>query len=176
MNTTQEASRNSHVTESVPLPRTTHQRGDRVTLPGGAIGIYVGTTPAGTKWYAYREEDVPPMRQLFEWLYGHTPEHYARACFHRARIKRRLRLESRERFGRERCYYCGRTLSLKAARLDHVVPLSKGGTDNADNLVLCCNACNRSKDCLLPGEWLELLSRQANAVIELLLRGKAVTA
>jgi 5-methylcytosine-specific restriction endonuclease McrA len=48
------------------------------------------------------------------------------------------------------CVYCGCALTLEVATLDHVVPLSKGGTNSADNLVLACQSCNRKKADGLP--------------------------
>ena len=35
--------------------------------------------------------------------------------------------------------------TIRMATVDHVVPLSLGGTDMADNLVLACAKCNASK-------------------------------
>lgn len=52
------------------------------------------------------------------------------------------------------CHYCRKqtrlnfTTSVNApdhATLDHVVPKSKGGTNDRSNLVLACNACNNAK-------------------------------
>ena len=40
------------------------------------------------------------------------------------------------------CIYCGRT---PANGVDHVVPMSRGGGNVADNLVPSCLPCNRSK-------------------------------
>jgi len=34
--------------------------------------------------------------------------------------------------------------------IDHVVPLSKGGSNKLENLVLCCNRCNHKKNDILP--------------------------
>jgi 5-methylcytosine-specific restriction endonuclease McrA len=61
-------------------------------------------------------------------------------------IKKRL-MSSRKR----NCYYCGIVLSRKTATIDHIVPLSKGGSFALDNLALCCKPCNQSKgnmDCV----------------------------
>jgi len=50
-----------------------------------------------------------------------------------------------ERDGRV-CHYCGKALPLKSsACLDHVVPRSKGGSDDPDNLVVACKRCNTQK-------------------------------
>ena len=39
------------------------------------------------------------------------------------------------------CHYCG----LEATTVDHLIPISKGGTDEASNMVACCTQCNSSK-------------------------------
>jgi 5-methylcytosine-specific restriction endonuclease McrA len=50
-----------------------------------------------------------------------------------------------------RCAYCGRgDMSLTR---DHVVPLSRGGTHDAENIVPACKPCNSSKATKLPSEW-----------------------
>lgn len=41
----------------------------------------------------------------------------------------------------EQCVYCGKN----ANTVDHIIPRSKGGQDEADNLVPCCKSCNSSK-------------------------------
>jgi hypothetical protein len=47
------------------------------------------------------------------------------------------------------CVYCG----LEATTIDHIVPQSRGGTDDLTNLVACCNKCNCSKNASpLPNE------------------------
>lgn len=40
------------------------------------------------------------------------------------------------------CYYCG---AKDSTHVDHVVPWSKGGTDDKDNLVVACAKCNFEK-------------------------------
>jgi hypothetical protein len=55
-----------------------------------------------------------------------------------------------ERDGRT-CHYCGDRPERLCA--DHVVPLSRGGTNDEDNLVACCIPCNSSKCDKLLEEW-----------------------
>lgn len=44
------------------------------------------------------------------------------------------------------CQYCGANLDEDEDQtLDHVIPVSKGGKDTWDNLVLCCRECNTFK-------------------------------
>lgn len=49
------------------------------------------------------------------------------------------------------CHYCGGT---KRLTLDHVIPMSQGGINRPENIVLACNACNASKHTTdRPGRW-----------------------
>lgn len=44
-----------------------------------------------------------------------------------------------------KCFYCGCELNLVNATIDHIIPKSKGGKNNEENLVPCCRYCNASK-------------------------------
>lgn len=44
-----------------------------------------------------------------------------------------------------RCHYCGTPSSEVKLQIDHVVPVSKGGSDDISNLVAACPRCNRAK-------------------------------
>lgn len=50
------------------------------------------------------------------------------------------------------CQYCGKVFSPGELTLDHVVPRSRGGSSNWDNLVACCKRCNNRKGNKLPEE------------------------
>lgn len=49
------------------------------------------------------------------------------------------------------CQYCGAKDGPLEA--DHVMPKSRGGTDEYNNLVCACMRCNRSKSDKTPEEW-----------------------
>lgn len=51
------------------------------------------------------------------------------------------------------CVYCSATDYLTT---DHLIPLNRGGEDNADNAVLACQSCNSSKGDKGVFEWLGL--------------------
>jgi 5-methylcytosine-specific restriction endonuclease McrA len=43
------------------------------------------------------------------------------------------------------CAYCGCVLTESQATVDHITPLSRGGTHEMGNLALCCQGCNTQK-------------------------------
>jgi hypothetical protein len=49
-----------------------------------------------------------------------------------------------------RCRYCGRSASEVKLHVDHMIPVSAGGTDDHDNLVTACAECNLGKKDLMP--------------------------
>jgi len=49
------------------------------------------------------------------------------------------------------CTYCAATEG--PMEVDHVVPVSRGGSDEMENLVCACRACNRSKSAKTLAEW-----------------------
>jgi 5-methylcytosine-specific restriction endonuclease McrA len=51
----------------------------------------------------------------------------------------------------------------RALRMDHVVPLGRGGRSVRGNVVPSCKDCNSRKQSLLPVEWGEYLARLASA-------------
>lgn len=62
---------------------------------------------------------------------------------------RRLRMVVFERDGYE-CAYCGDC----ANTVDHIIPLSRGGTNDPENLTPACKSCNSSKRDKLVHEWM----------------------
>jgi len=53
-----------------------------------------------------------------------------------------------------KCYYCGSKVN-NTYHVDHVIPLSRGGSNWPENLVIACPHCNSSKQDKLPHEWIE---------------------
>jgi 5-methylcytosine-specific restriction endonuclease McrA len=45
-----------------------------------------------------------------------------------------------------RCQYCGQKKKARELTYDHVVPKSRGGRKDWDNIVAACTACNARKD------------------------------
>src|SRR5258708_6904879 len=75
-----------------------------------------------------------------------------------------LRPNRRKRFGRgmrehiwirdrKKCRYCQKSLpTMRGIHIDHVAPLSKGGSNDEDNLVLTCSRCNLKKGGRTPAQ------------------------
>ena len=64
----------------------------------------------------------------------------------RRRRRRTLRQRRRHLFQLNPvCKYCGVALQWESSTVDHVVPISKGGTNDLQNLVLACKPCNTRK-------------------------------
>ncbi len=54
-----------------------------------------------------------------------------------------------------KCFYCGRDHEVASeGHFDHVIPLARGGSDNPDNIVFACRACNWSKHDKTLDEWI----------------------
>jgi 5-methylcytosine-specific restriction endonuclease McrA len=71
----------------------------------------------------------------------------------------RRKITRRAVFARDEwtCQYCGSRANLT---VDHVIPKSKGGGSNWDNIVASCAPCNRRKGDLLPRQVGMRLHRQ----------------
>jgi len=50
------------------------------------------------------------------------------------------------------CQYCGETNG--PLQCDHVIPVSRGGSNEESNLVTACKKCNQAKHNKTPEEWL----------------------
>jgi hypothetical protein len=59
-------------------------------------------------------------------------------------LSKKLRFEVFKRDG-FRCQYCGQHPPTVILEADHVLPKSKGGSDDINNLVTSCFDCNRGK-------------------------------
>ena len=75
-----------------------------------------------------------------------------------SRVEARFKAEARENMtgdlaqkqrllseSNSRCNTCGLPLSIKAVRVDHVLPLAEGGFNEANNLQALCEECNQGK-------------------------------
>ncbi len=70
----------------------------------------------------------------------HTAKHRART--RTASIARRYEIYERDG---GKCYMCAQDISLKNAELDHLIPVSRGGSSDPSNIALSCRGCNRRR-------------------------------
>ena len=96
---------------------------------------------------AHFQMHVPSVIRLIEY----------RKIPHRSRSLSRKNILMRDR---HTCQFCGQVFSPLDLTLDHVIPRSRGGRGDWDNLVTRCQACNNYKGNRLPEEAGVTLLRQ----------------
>jgi 5-methylcytosine-specific restriction endonuclease McrA len=104
----------------------------------------------------------------------HSRRAAARHPKHQKRAVKRATMRDCSR----RCVYCATPLTPEFATLDHVLPVSRGGTHAPGNLVIACFRCNQLKGDALPLDFFmrhpwagENFTRYARAVHRALKRG-----
>ncbi len=60
-----------------------------------------------------------------------------------------------------KCGICGKPIKFKKATIDHIQPLSAGGTNDFKNLQIACRSCNGMKSYLNMNDFLMKLPRIA---------------
>lgn len=119
---------------------------------GHSVGSSSVAVEVGKKWgksytderYEAAEEGMynsPELRALFEsWRNPIPKDPFARLAF-----AAQTRATVWDTTG-GKCWYCGiQTNPFRDFTIDHVVPVSKGGSDDLANLVPCCRSCNSRK-------------------------------
>ena len=49
-----------------------------------------------------------------------------------------------------KCACCGCKLTTKTLTVEHIIPISRGGKNDMENLTALCETCNKDKSNLLP--------------------------
>ena len=113
------------------------------------------------------EKYVPYIRKNKAETYGKCNKHHVNG-----RIKIREELFNKQD---GKCYICGRKMTLDLnshdwklhATVDHVIPLSKGGSNSLSNCALSCGLCNQLKaDSLLTPELKTYIAEQSKLAFE----------
>lgn len=50
--------------------------------------------------------------------------------------------------------------------VDHIIPVSQGGTDAVENMQLLCNKCNQEKNSFVPPEHRKKVEKKTNKIVE----------
>ena len=101
----------------------------------GCIRI-ADTNRAGTLYFVHVPRQVPAVREVIS-----RPAPDPKRDYYRDQALRRTLFERDGWGGR----YCGDQVDEDTATLDHVIPVSRGGADIAENLATCCRLCNSIK-------------------------------
>lgn len=80
-------------------------------------------------------------------------------------LSKRVRFEVFKRDGFA-CQYCGATPPGVLLHCDHIHPVAEGGSNDMDNLVTACEACNQGKSDVLLSEVPQSLQARALEVAE----------
>lgn len=110
--------------------------------------------------------EPPTCYSCYRLEYNRRPENVARQAVYTA--KRRTQNKSGD-FTRQKwlelmkawgwtCAYCGVQLAKGSRSIDHMIPISKAGKNDCDNMIPCCRSCNSSKNNKLLEEWLDPVS------------------
>lgn len=120
---------------------------DWSSCPGNMYHILqVGHKPMKTRAFL-----VAPVPQDPDSL----PKHQ-RKTTKRLRMRCTERLPTKERLWIEqggRCYYCAQDIKRVDWTVDHLLPLSLGGTNEAANLKGACSSCNNAKGSMAEDEF-----------------------
>jgi len=129
--------------------------------------LALDSTGLPRKWVSDETAILYHAKEMVVWSLGQTVVEYRggysnagkRSCLSTASIiavrgqDYRLRkqgpvaLTNKTLFGRDRhvCAYCGSLFSPSKLSREHIVPVSKGGTDTWTNVVTACLRCNAKK-------------------------------
>ena len=75
--------------------------------------------------------------------------------------------ENKKYYGSVKCEFCLIDLDIKYISIDHIVPISKGGTNDRNNLHISCRTCNYSKNKKSAEEYILFHTRKLLRELEL---------
>lgn len=114
--------------------------------------------------YAYYHEHIEEYRLYYQ-RYRQTHIEQCKANGHNRRARNKAApgkhtahdIKQQYLNQKGRCYYCAVKLGKgkRDYHVDHIVPLSRGGSNDPSNLVITCPSCNLNKKDKLPHEWPE---------------------
>lgn len=117
------------------------------------------------RWREKHPEQEKAARRQYEIARRHTPSRIQQRIAYRQKRRALKRNQGgsytaqdvSRQFERQkgRCYYCKGKIAIGKGRchIDHIVPLTRNGSNSPDNIVLACPTCNMRKYNRLPHEW-----------------------
>lgn len=98
----------------------------------------------------YRRPGIQERRREYMRAYGHNRRVLIR---NKGRTLTAKDVQQQYKAQKGKCYWCGK--KLEKYHIDHIVPVSRGGSNEPSNVVLACPTCNHRKSSKLPHEWPE---------------------
>ncbi len=106
-----------------------------------------------TYYHKQRAIDGGKRDRQYARIYRQTHFEWVRANNHRRRAYERNNggthvsadIQQQYKNQRGKCYYCKKKVG-KTYHVDHVIPLSKGGSNGPENIVIACPRCNLRKN------------------------------
>lgn len=99
--------------------------------------------------YASLYEDQPALRSATALWPIPTVVVVTNKFYHKPK-KTKMSIEDLVRFYKSTCQYCLQKFSVSDLTIDHIIPKSKGGSDDHNNRTLCCRRCNQIKGSKTP--------------------------
>jgi 5-methylcytosine-specific restriction endonuclease McrA len=110
--------------------------------------------PLMVNYYPYSKNRAAYVAGTLRSVKGVTPENAVKMCFeqpksqgdsHRRGKNTRKKRAALIRKGVTTCYWCDAPLTLDTSTIEHIIPLSTNGLDNANNRTLACQPCNKKR-------------------------------
>ncbi|MGE3279591.1 MAG: HNH endonuclease [Alphaproteobacteria bacterium] len=139
--------------DSAVLAFKTVQEAFEGLIAAGAIRQEGEPNREGTLYRVLLPEEIPAcQRRRAERAKGASaiPATEREADFYNVR-ENRIKIYERDNY---QCAYCGKQLTRFSATLDHVIPVSEGGDNSAENLKTACLQCNSRKTARPLGDFL----------------------
>lgn len=124
------------------------------------------------QYYENHERDTAKWRDYYKRTSEYHKERakeYRKNNPEKVRLRVRIRGERRRKNGgtytkrdilklmelqKHKCHWCLCSLDKTKWHIDHVIPLSRGGSNDLSNIRLACAKCNMSKGNKMPWEWI----------------------
>lgn len=111
------------------------------------------------RWMVANPDKAKALRKRAAYKWGQNNRDTARAISNRRRARKKeaegtyTKHDIQDLRIRQLACLCGDSFEKVSATVDHVIPLSRGGSNWPTNLQLLCQPCNDSKGTKLMSEW-----------------------